>query len=153
MKVNDNLLRKYSCIEEKTTKLRSYDLSYADNCFLPFNLLAANTLRPPFVLMRALNPWTLALDLFFGWNVIFIGKAPPLSIVNFKISHRTSFQLYSQTPDSSRRIYVFLLFSLLFIYFIFSLEKSLFMQIIHFSFFWNCLSQQSTWVCGYLKFT
>ena len=38
----------------------------AESCFLPFNLLAAKTLRPPFVLMRALNPCTFALDLFFG---------------------------------------------------------------------------------------
>ena len=41
-------------------------ITYADNCFLPFNLLAARTLRPPLVLMRARKPCTLALDLFFG---------------------------------------------------------------------------------------
>lgn len=29
---------------------------YADNFFLPFNLLAAKTFLPPFVLILALNP-------------------------------------------------------------------------------------------------
>ncbi len=29
---------------------------YADNIFLPFNLLAARTFLPPFVLILALNP-------------------------------------------------------------------------------------------------
>ena len=38
--------------EEKTTCLRFY----ADNFFLPFNLLAAKTFLPPFVLILALNP-------------------------------------------------------------------------------------------------
>lgn len=30
--------------------------AYADNFFLPFNLLAANTFLPPAVLILALNP-------------------------------------------------------------------------------------------------
>ena len=31
-------------------------MSYADKLFLPFNLLAASTFLPPFVLILALNP-------------------------------------------------------------------------------------------------
>ena len=46
--------------------------AYADNTFLPFALLLASTFLPPFVLILDLNPWTLDLCLFFGWNVIFI---------------------------------------------------------------------------------
>lgn len=38
--------------EEKTTYLRSY----ADNLFLPFNLLAAKTFLPALLLILALNP-------------------------------------------------------------------------------------------------
>ena len=58
----------FSLKEEKTTKI----VAYADNFFLPFNLLAAKTFLPPAVLILLLNPCTLALCLFFGWNVIFI---------------------------------------------------------------------------------
>ena len=73
-------------IEEKTTYRICGLWFYADNFFLPFNLLAAKTFLPPFVLILALNPWTFALERFFGWNVIFIGKAPP-SYSNFRYSH------------------------------------------------------------------
>ncbi len=38
--------------EEKTT----YDVAYADNFFLPFNLLAASTFLPPAVLILARKP-------------------------------------------------------------------------------------------------
>ena len=58
----------FSLKEEKTTKI----VAYADNFFLPFALLAANTFLPPAVLILLLNPCTLDLCLFFGWNVIFI---------------------------------------------------------------------------------
>ena len=47
-------------------------VTYADNTFLPFALLAARTFLPPAVAILALNPWTFALERFFGWNVIFI---------------------------------------------------------------------------------
>ena len=40
--------------------------AYADNLFLPFALLAANTFLPPGVLILARKPWTLDLCLFFG---------------------------------------------------------------------------------------
>ena len=65
---NDSIL--LSCLkeEEKTTKA----VAYADNFFLPFNLLAANTFLPPAVLILFLKPCTLFLEHFFGWNVIFI---------------------------------------------------------------------------------
>ena len=45
---------------------------YADNFFLPFNLLAAKTFLPPALLILLRKPWTLDLCLFFGWNVIFV---------------------------------------------------------------------------------
>lgn len=54
-------------------------MAYADNFFLPFNLLAANTFLPPAVLILFLKPCTFDLCLLFGWNVIFILHAPPLS--------------------------------------------------------------------------
>lgn len=47
--------------------------AYADNFFLPLALLADNTFLPPAVLILDLKPCTLALCLFLGWNVIFIG--------------------------------------------------------------------------------
>ena len=40
--------------------------AYADNLFLPFNLLAASTFLPPLVLILALKPCTFALERFFG---------------------------------------------------------------------------------------
>ena len=48
--------------EEKTTKA----VAYADNFFLPFNLLAANTFLPPAELILFLKPCTLFLEHFFG---------------------------------------------------------------------------------------
>lgn len=53
--------------------MRPVFLSYADNFFLPFALLADNTFLPPAVLILDLKPCTLALCALFGWNVIFIG--------------------------------------------------------------------------------
>ena len=58
----------FSSIREKG----HISVTYADNLCLPFALLAAKTFLPPGVLILALNPWTLDLDLFLGWNVIFI---------------------------------------------------------------------------------
>lgn len=46
--------------------------AYADNTFLPFARLLANTFLPLAVLILLRNPCTLERDLFFGWNVIFI---------------------------------------------------------------------------------
>ena len=46
--------------------------TYAEILCLPFALLADNTFLPFAVLILFRKPWTLALDLFFGWNVIFI---------------------------------------------------------------------------------
>ena len=63
-----------SLLRRKTTN----SVVYADNLFLPFNLLAANTFLPPFVLILLRNPCTLDLDLFLGWYVIFISRPPPL---------------------------------------------------------------------------
>ena len=56
--------------------------AYADNLFLPFALLEANTFLPPGVLILALNPWTLDLCLVLGWNVIFMWETPPSHIYN-----------------------------------------------------------------------
>lgn len=49
----------------------------ADNLFLPFNLLAARTFLPPAVLILLRKPCTLFLEIFFGWNVIFMRRTPP----------------------------------------------------------------------------
>ena len=57
-------------------------MTYADNTFLPFALLAASTFLPPAVLILALNPCTLDLERFFGWNVIFI-DIHLLSIISY----------------------------------------------------------------------
>lgn len=46
--------------------------NYAESCFLPLALRAARTFLPPAVLILDLKPWTFALCLFLGWNVIFI---------------------------------------------------------------------------------
>ena len=59
-----------SCLRQ----LPSFAHDQADNTFLPFALLAANTFLPFFVLILALKPCTLDLDLFLGWNVIFIKR-------------------------------------------------------------------------------
>ena len=56
-------------------------MAYADNFFLPFALLEANTFLPPAVLILLLKPCTLALCLFFGWNVIFIAKNNAVAFV------------------------------------------------------------------------
>ena len=42
-------------IDHKRRKDHKY-VAYADNFFLPFNLLAANTFLPPAVLILLLNP-------------------------------------------------------------------------------------------------
>jgi hypothetical protein len=57
--------------------------TYADSFFLPFALLADNTFLPPAVAILALKPCTLACDLFFGWNVIFI-------TLHLLLTHRTN---------------------------------------------------------------
>ncbi len=41
-------------------------VTYADNLFLPFARLAANTFLPPGVLILALKPCTLAWERFLG---------------------------------------------------------------------------------------
>ncbi len=46
--------------------------------FLPFFLLRLNTLRPPGVLILALNPCLFLRFLMLGWNVRFI--LPPGSV-------------------------------------------------------------------------
>ena len=43
-------------MERLDNGLLDFGVLLQPHCFLPFNLLAANTLRPPFVLMRALKP-------------------------------------------------------------------------------------------------
>ena len=48
----DAVLLKTIKNEEKTTKI----VAYADNFFLPFNLLAAITFLPPAVFILCLNP-------------------------------------------------------------------------------------------------
>jgi len=75
---------KRSC--HKTASLLSSH--QADNTFLPLALLAASTFLPFAVLILALKPWTFDLDLFFGWNVIFIKRhlpyhTPGLSVAVF----------------------------------------------------------------------
>ena len=49
-----------------------YKYYQAERTFLPFALLAARTFLPPFVLILDLKPWTLALEIFLGWNVILL---------------------------------------------------------------------------------
>lgn len=56
--------------------------TYADNLFLPFALLLANTFLPLAVSILFLNPCTFALDLFLGWNVIFITQTPPSQYIS-----------------------------------------------------------------------
>ena len=56
--------------------------------------------------MRALKPWTFALDLFFGWNVIFIGKAPPLSIIHVKFCNFLSMANAGLFASCSRQLYL-----------------------------------------------
>ena len=78
------IFEKRSC--HKTASLLSSH--QADNTFLPLALLAASTFLPFAVLILALKPWTFDLDLFFGWNVIFIKRhlpyhTPGLSVVVF----------------------------------------------------------------------
>jgi hypothetical protein len=67
----------------KTTK----NVAYADNFFLPFNLLAAKTFLPPAVFILARKPCTLDLCLFLGWNVIFISYTPPQHIRKHQINY------------------------------------------------------------------
>ena len=66
------MIRKISSL---ITKRPMSDL-YADKTFLPFLLLAESTFLPPGVAILARKPWTLDLDLFLGWNVIFISVTP-----------------------------------------------------------------------------
>ena len=89
-----SMIRNISCFNLLFFERRKGHIyaAYADNFFLPFALLAASTFLPPAVLILDLKPCTLALCLFFGWNVIFMdihllilfqGACPP----NF---HKTS---------------------------------------------------------------
>ena len=53
---------------------REFFKTYADRILRPLARLLASTLRPFFVLILALKPWTLLLCLFLGWNVIFMSS-------------------------------------------------------------------------------
>ena len=69
---------------------------YADNTFLPFLLLAARTFLPLAVAILFLKPCTLDLCLFFGWNVIFIGRAPPSHLFGILFFANKRFFYYKQ---------------------------------------------------------
>ena len=79
-----------SLLRRKTTN----SVVYADNLFLPFNLLAAKTFLPPLLLILARNPWTLDLDLFFGWNVIFM-------VIHLLCVIKTSWFIIPKNPPKS----------------------------------------------------
>lgn len=61
---------------------------YADNCFLPLALLAARTFLPLDVLILLRNPWTFALCLVLGWNVIFMVN----SLLSCLLLHRINYR-------------------------------------------------------------
>ena len=69
----------YACIFQTSRKsgqsplIKTTPKTYADNTFLPFNLLLASTFLPFLVDMRFLKPCSLLLCLFLGWYVLNIG--------------------------------------------------------------------------------
>ena len=67
-----------------------YKYYQAERTFLPFALLAARTFLPPFVLILDLKPWTLALEIFLGWNVILL--------ITVFLSANRDFCNYSASP-------------------------------------------------------
>ena len=86
--------------------------AYADNLFLPFALLAANTFLPPALLILALKPCTLERCLFLGWNVIFMKATPPFQALSairhiYDMYRKISLTLYRQKFDKSSNFLYF----------------------------------------------
>lgn len=82
--------------------------TYADNLCLPFALLLAKTLRPFAVCILFLNPCTLLLDLFLGWNVIFISHYTSFNILNhgyFYATHKAHRSYYS-SKSRIRQVFI-----------------------------------------------
>lgn len=80
---------------------------YADNTFLPFLLLAARTFLPLAVAILFLKPCTLDLCLFFGWNVIFIGRAPPSHLFGILFLQISAFFIISKKPSFVKEFHKF----------------------------------------------
>jgi len=64
------LVSKPGCFWQHASMIGYYRAFFTAMAFRPFARLRESTFVPPFVLMRARNPWVLARWRFFGWNVL-----------------------------------------------------------------------------------